>query len=221
MFPNFTGWSAIKAALFTLVTFDGIFMTAGVFSPPVTHYAMIVSLLLGGAGTVVTTLSGTGLATPSVARLARKAALAAAFCFMLAGAWACQACSAAQKTQEVTLGVDTLVCVLNHDTDPPPTIALECGVSDLTQIATILNAHKAAEIRDLYGSGDAGPHAANDNGILWTSPSAAACTQDGLTVYCDNGATFTLVPSDLSRLAGKVVVLTTHDQLARAVPVSP
>jgi hypothetical protein len=59
------------------------------------------------------------------------------------------ACSGAQQSQEVTLGVDTLVCVLNHDTDPPPTIALECGISDLTKIATILNAHKAAMIRDL------------------------------------------------------------------------
>lgn len=193
-FPNWTGWKSIKALLFTLVTFNAVFMLAGAFSPSTVKDATIASLFFGAAGTVVTTLSGTGMGTAAVAKMARRAGLVVAACFVLAGAWACQACSAAQKTQEVTLGVDTIVCVLNHDADPPPTIALECGVSDLTQIATILNAHKAAEIRDLYGAPDAGPHAANDNGFLWTSPSPA-CTQDGLAFYCDNGAAYQLVPN--------------------------
>ena len=77
MFPNFTGWSYIKAALFTLVTFDGVLMTAGAFSPAINHDAMIASLLLGAAGTVVSTLSGTAAGTPAVDKLMMKRTAAA------------------------------------------------------------------------------------------------------------------------------------------------
>ena len=74
MFPNFTGWSYIKAALFALVTIDGVLLTANAFSPEVTHDAMIASLFLGAAGTIVSTLSGTTMANKAVAKMmARKA----------------------------------------------------------------------------------------------------------------------------------------------------
>lgn len=74
MFPNFTGWSYIKAGLFSLVTLDGVLLTANAFPPDVTHYATIASLFLGAAGTIVTTLSGTTAGDAAVAKMmARKA----------------------------------------------------------------------------------------------------------------------------------------------------
>jgi hypothetical protein len=160
MFPNWTGWKSIKALLFTLVTFNAVFMTAGVFSASTQHLANIASLFFGAAGIVVTTLSGTAAGTPAVAKLAAAkmaarvtSTLLVLFTLLLV---ACSSCSATQQAQEVTLGVDTLVCVLNHDTDSYQAIALECGVSDLTSIASIINAAKAAAIRDRYLDGGSG-----------------------------------------------------------------
>ena len=69
MFPNFTGWSYIKATLFALVTLDGVFLTGNVFDAQVTHYAAIASLFLGALGTIVATLSGTAVGTPAVAKM--------------------------------------------------------------------------------------------------------------------------------------------------------
>jgi hypothetical protein len=66
MFPNWTGWKTVKALLFSAVTIDGVFVASNAFSQTITHDAAIVSLFLGAAGVIVTTLSGTN-AGPTMA----------------------------------------------------------------------------------------------------------------------------------------------------------
>jgi hypothetical protein len=145
--------STIKLPHWALV---GLSLTAAILSWLVAHNAsgdfVLPATILGIipiAQMVIGMLSPSVVTSTNVLAAKRAGAAVTVACLMFVGGRFLPACSGAQQSQEVTLGVDTLVCVLNHDTDPPPTIALECGISDLTQIATILNAHKAAMIRDL------------------------------------------------------------------------
>lgn len=57
-------------------------------------------------------------------------------------------CTTQQATQVATVTVDTLVCILDHETDAPLQIAAECGVADVQAVITILDAHRAAETRE-------------------------------------------------------------------------
>lgn len=79
----------------------------------------------------------------------RSWSTAVAFCGLLAivdaGSWGC---TKQQGVEVATIGVDTLVCVLNHEADPPTQIAIECDVADVQQVLTILEAHRAAEVRE-------------------------------------------------------------------------
>lgn len=71
---------------------------------------------------------------------------------LLAVAWVCVgllwACTKVQGVQVATITVDTLVCVLDHETEPPTQIAIECGLADVQQVIAIIDAHRAAEVRE-------------------------------------------------------------------------
>ena len=67
----------------------------------------------------------------------------------------CSSCSGGLTTQETSTALTTLnaaICVLNHDTDPPIQIAVECfgNQSFVNQVQSILDAHNAAAIRDQF-----------------------------------------------------------------------
>jgi len=71
----------------------------------------------------------------------------------------CGATLTPQQSASVTLGVDAVVCILNHVTAPATTIAQDCLgdptlISDVTKV---LAAHYAAEARE-SGELDAGMH---------------------------------------------------------------
>lgn len=104
MFPNWTGWKSIKALLFSLVTLNGVLMTANVFSVATMHDAMIASLFLGAAGTIVTTLSGTAMGPD----MAKRIGAAACLVFALAGLAFQSACFGAGS---IAPTADFAVCV--------------------------------------------------------------------------------------------------------------
>ena len=62
--------------------------------------------------------------------------------------WAVMGCTKAQGGAVVTGGIDVALCVLNHSTEPPATIAAECGVAAVEDVVKILDAHRAAAIRE-------------------------------------------------------------------------
>lgn len=64
-------------------------------------------------------------------------------------------CSGAQRQAEIKTGIDVTICVLEHVTDPPETLVTKCGATSLEDVLRILDAHKAAEVRESYR--DAGP----------------------------------------------------------------
>lgn len=63
-------------------------------------------------------------------------------------AWAVMACTKAQGGAVVAGGIDVALCVLNHSTEPPATIAVTCGVGAVEDVVKILDAHRAAAIRE-------------------------------------------------------------------------
>lgn len=66
----------------------------------------------------------------------------------------CQwSCTKQQGTQVIRVTVDTIVCVLDHENDPPLQIAAECGVADVQDVIAILDAHRAAEVRERADGG--------------------------------------------------------------------
>lgn len=155
MLPNWTGWTSIKAFLFSLVTLNGVFLTADVFSPGTVKDAHIAALFLGAAGVIVTTLSGSGASTPALLKTAAaKAARVAVALLMLVGVGrALSACSSTQKTQEETLGVDLALCTLQHYGEPAPQIVIECGAASLEDVQKILDAKAAADARGISDAG--------------------------------------------------------------------
>lgn len=74
------------------------------------------------------------------------------------------ACTKAQVQGVVTISYDAFICIMNHSTDKPEQIALECGLATAECIAIpatcepvqgvvkILGAHKAASLREKYMS---------------------------------------------------------------------
>lgn len=53
-----------------------------------------------------------------------------------------------QGQQTVTTAVDLTICVLNHSTEPVEQIATDCGAQTISDVVKILDAHKAAELRE-------------------------------------------------------------------------
>lgn len=153
MFPNWTGWKSIKALLFSLVTLNGVLMTASVFSAATVRYAMVASLFFGAAGTIVTTLSGTA-AGPM---LARRAASVAAMLFVLGALTVGVACDACTPPSPAVVSptIDTVGCIIASVAkdvaagDPwsqcvADTVAA-CG-ADAVTIATVWGDHVHAEV---------------------------------------------------------------------------
>jgi hypothetical protein len=89
------------------------------------------------------------LSSRGFARLHLLALLSlAALLFAIA---ACSGCSwlqspGGQKVETVTF--DTAVCILNHVKDPPAQIAVECGVATIEDVVKVLDAHRAAMVRE-------------------------------------------------------------------------
>ena len=52
------------------------------------------------------------------------------------------------QTNGITLGINATVCVLNHITEPPAQIALDCGIAEIGDVTKVLAAHYAAELRE-------------------------------------------------------------------------
>ena len=52
------------------------------------------------------------------------------------------------QTNGITLGIDATVCVLNHITEPPAQIAIDCGLAEIGDVTKVLAAHYAAELRE-------------------------------------------------------------------------
>ena len=67
----------------------------------------------------------------------------------------CGASLTPKEQTAVTVSIDAAVCILNHITESPPQIAIDClGDASLTsQVVTLLAAHKAAEIREISQDG--------------------------------------------------------------------
>jgi hypothetical protein len=162
MFPNWSGWKSIKALLFTCVTFNAVFMLAGTFSPETVKASTIASLFFGAAGTVVTTLSGTAAGTPATIAMAKRVGLvAAAACVLLVALpmalGACSGGTSPTVTKVETVTIDSTVCILTHFSDPPATIAAECGLATVEDVVKVLSAHKAAMARELADAGSVRP----------------------------------------------------------------
>lgn len=68
---------------------------------------------------------------------------------------ACQ-CSWLQSPQgaaTVTAGVDLAVCVLNHVNEPIQQIVTDCGAATAQDVVKILDAHRAAVVREMAKDG--------------------------------------------------------------------
>ena len=64
---------------------------------------------------------------------------------------ACSSCTKAQGTAVETVTVDSTVCVLTHFSDPPETIAAECGIALVEDVTKILAAGAAMHARMAAG----------------------------------------------------------------------
>jgi hypothetical protein len=74
---------------------------------------------------------------------------------VFAGCSDCGATLTPTQTNDITLAVDAVVCVLTHVTAPPATIAQDC-LGDATRVDDVnrvLAAHLAAEARETQDAG--------------------------------------------------------------------
>jgi hypothetical protein len=64
----------------------------------------------------------------------------------------------ATQANALVVGINDTVCILDHASDPPATIAQECldDPTNISAVVQILSAHYAAESREHTGSADAG-----------------------------------------------------------------
>ena len=88
-----------------------------------------------------------------------KTALPICLLLALSSCTGCGATLTPAQVTDVTAGVDATICILNHITDPPATIALEClnDATLVTEVNKVLAAHRAAEAREqVPSSSDAG-----------------------------------------------------------------
>lgn len=90
-------------------------------------------------------------------KLAGIAGATLALCVILGGSLACQACSPATISKVETVSIDSTVCVLNHFSDPPAQIASECGIAAIEDVVKVLEAHRAAMVRELNDAGSVKP----------------------------------------------------------------
>ena len=59
-------------------------------------------------------------------------------------------CKKAQQQQAVVGGVAGGVCILNHVNEPPAQIAVDCGVASVADVVKVIDAHRAAMVREGY-----------------------------------------------------------------------
>jgi hypothetical protein len=106
--------------------------------------ASLVTLLLVVLGALG--IGSTSVSPQANLRAARLAKLAATT-FVLAFALLAAACTKEQTSAVVTVSLDTGICILNHFSDPPATIAKECGVAAVEDVIKFLDAQHAAMVR--------------------------------------------------------------------------
>ncbi len=53
-----------------------------------------------------------------------------------------------QVKSTVEGGIDVTICILNHSNEPPPQILKDCGAVSLEDVIKVIDAHKAAEVRE-------------------------------------------------------------------------
>jgi hypothetical protein len=124
--PTWTWLSAASSMVFALLAAIHV-------DPPATVKEMkalrarVVKNMAGGALTIAVFFVGVGAA---------------------ASVSGCSWLSSPQGAATVTAGVDLAVCVLNHINEPIQQIVTDCGAATAQDVIRILDAHRAAEVRE-------------------------------------------------------------------------
>jgi len=154
MFPNWTGWKTVKAALFVLIAIDGWLMTVSDFGPATVQYAKLAAGLLGTIGTIVVTLSGTN-AGPAVMKVGKAVVAILVFGFAARTISACALFANSSATadfgacvaSDVLHGSSISAIVADCGSDVPGVIAQIVGLLGSKDAAKYVDTQAVREVR--------------------------------------------------------------------------